>query len=44
MTPARPEPAAHERIAAVQQQADLARLARFPEQDRAALLTIGMPW
>jgi hypothetical protein len=30
MTPARPELAAHERIAALQRQADLARLARFP--------------
>jgi hypothetical protein len=30
MTPARPELAAHERIAALQQQADLARLARCP--------------
>jgi hypothetical protein len=30
MTPARPELAARERIAALQQQADLARLARFP--------------
>jgi hypothetical protein len=34
MTPARPEPAAYERIAAVQQQADLARLARFPAARR----------
>lgn len=30
MTPARPELAAHERIAALQQQADLSRLAWFP--------------
>ena len=30
MTPARPELAAHERTAALQQQTDLARLARFP--------------